>query len=245
MTDQYHYIEDYFEGRLAGAEKTAFEARWKQDSGFADDVNFYLQTTKFLEGELRARKNKEVADQYEQWLAVQKGGGPVVRRIRPYIVAAAASVLLFFGWFFFLRSASPEQLATAYIQNELNTVGISMAGREDSLQLGKAAYNEGRLPEAAAIFESLLERDPASAEAGQLAGLTRLRLSQYDAALVHFRRLENRPGLYANPGAFLQALTLLKRNGAGDIDSAKRLLQKVVSNKLEGAETASEWLRKL
>jgi len=51
-------------------------------------------------------------------------------------------------------------------------------------------------------------------------------------------------GLYYNPGDFLKAVALLKRNKAGDEETAKILLQKVVNGNESEKETAEEWLKK-
>ena len=73
-------------------------------------------------------------------------------------------------------------------------------------------------------------------------GIVYLRLANYDKAFLYFQQLENYP-LYSNPAIFYQALTLMKRNGPGDKQNAKQLLQQVVKDNLEGKAVAQQWLK--
>jgi tetratricopeptide (TPR) repeat protein len=118
-----------------------------------------------------------------------------------------------------------------------------MSANEDSLQKGKNLYNEGKLTEALQQFELLIRSDTSNTEAKKLAGVTYLRLQQYDKAIPYFEQLE-RVSLYSNSGKFYHALTLMKRNLPGDDQKARLLLQEVVENDLHEKETAKEWLDK-
>jgi tetratricopeptide (TPR) repeat protein len=81
-------------------------------------------------------------------------------------------------------------------------------------------------------------------EVKKYAGIVSLRLGQYDKAINYFSQLANYTQLYANPGKFYHALTLMKRNRPGDKQTAKILLEQVVQNDLEEKETAQQWLKK-
>ena len=81
-------------------------------------------------------------------------------------------------------------------------------------------------------------------EAKKYAGIVSLRLGKYDKAINYFLQLENFPRLHANPEKFYRALTLLKRNLGDDKKEAKKLLEQVVENDLEGKESAKKILDK-
>ncbi|HLA57984.1 MAG TPA: hypothetical protein VK622_04470, partial [Puia sp.] len=81
--------------------------------------------------------------------------------------------------------------------------------------------------------------------AKEYAGITALRLKEYDRALSYFEQMETHKGLYSNPAQILQAVTLMERNRPGDAAKAKLLLKKIVSDDLEGKEFAQEWLKKI
>ena len=120
-----------------------------------------------------------------------------------------------------------------------------MSSTQDEMQKGLNLYNEGKYEEALQQFDNILKTDPSSPDAKKYAGIAALQLKKYDKALDYFTRLEKQPGLFSNPGLFYHALTLLKRNLPGDKQQARRLLEQVVQNNLEGKDTAQEWLKKL
>jgi len=161
-------------------------------------------------------------------------------------VAMAAVVfgVLFFSWYLVQKPAGPEKLASRYIEQHWQTLGVSMSSREDSIQTGLRLYNEGKLPEALQQFETIIRSGNPGFSVKKYAGIVTLRMKDYDKALVYFSQLSDYH-LYANPGLFYQALTLLERNRSGDRENAKGLLEQIVKNDLEEKETAVEWLRKL
>ena len=120
-----------------------------------------------------------------------------------------------------------------------------MSGREDSLQSGLRLYNEAKFSEALQQFENIVKTDTSNFTAKKYTGLVYLRLRQYDKAITVFTQLQQYTSLYANPATFYLALTLMERNSAGDTTEAKKLLQQVVQNDLEGKEIAQQWLGKL
>src|SRR4030095_10528 len=150
-----------------------------------------------------------------------------------------------FGTYTITNSSSPQQLADQYIKENLQTLGVTMSGRSDSLEDGLRLYNEGKTREALDVFEKISLSDTSSFNAKKYAGIAALRLREYDKALSYFEQLEIYKGLYSNPALILQAITLMERNLPGDAAKAKTLLQKVVANDLEGKEIAQEWLKKM
>jgi tetratricopeptide (TPR) repeat protein len=161
-----------------------------------------------------------------------------------YAAAAAVVAGLILSWQLFIRPAPLQQLARDYIKENYHTIGVTMGGQDDEIQKGLQLYNTGNLPQALPYFEKLVNLDHADFTAVKYAGITSLRLQQYDKALHYFKLLSEQPGLYANPGIFLQAITLLKRNLPADKQTARKLLVQVVENDLEGKETAEQWLKK-
>ena len=79
-------------------------------------------------------------------------------------------------------------------------------------------------------------------EARKDLGLTFLVRQQYDDALDQFDALSDNDSLYANPGPFYKAVTLMQRSGPGDEEAAKLILLDVVSRELPGHKVASGWL---
>jgi tetratricopeptide (TPR) repeat protein len=136
-------------------------------------------------------------------------------------------------------------LANQYIQQHLQSLSITMSSKGNSIQDGLNLYNEGKLQQALQQFEAIIIADTSSFNAKKYAGIVSLQLEQFDKAITYFTQLENYRNLYSNPGKLLKAITLMKRNNAGDVDQAKNLLHEVVQNNLEGKRDAEKLLSKL
>jgi tetratricopeptide (TPR) repeat protein len=244
MKENMEYIDHYFVGKMSVEEKKEFEKRLADDSEFADDVAFYLSAMQVAREESVSEKKSRFKELYRQNNETMARPVSMLRKLWPYMSAAAILLVVFLAWTFFLKSPSPQQLAGQYIEKELKELGVQMSTTADSLELGKRRYNEGKLEESLQIFEGVAISDPSSPDAKKFAGIVYLRLNQYDKALHYFKQLENQKGLFANPGAFYQALTLMRRNLPNDELEAKKLLGQVVEQDLEGKETAEEWLKK-
>jgi tetratricopeptide (TPR) repeat protein len=234
------FIDNYFRGALSAEEARQFEQKILTDPEFADQAAFYCNA---LQAARDAAIQEKKARFREIYANTSSNARPaIVLRMRQWAAAAAILLVMLAGWYIFRpQSASPSQLAKSYIEQNLKTVEISMAQETGGIQTGKRLYNDGDLTGALQHFEATTRTDPSSAEAKKLAGIVSLRTEQYDKALQYFKQLGNITQ-YANPAKFYQALTLMKQNRPGDKLEAKRLLQEVVDQKLEGHQTAREWL---
>jgi len=238
------YIDDYFNGQPTAIQKADFEQKILAEPSFAEEVAFYINTQALLRQQVEEEKKGLFREIYEQ----NKASIPLTSS-RPlykigFSLAAAAVVLVIFTglWWVFLRQPTPHQLADKYLQ-EL-PISIQMGSRQDSLQIAKNSYIAKDFPTALRQFEQMIERDSADETALRFAGLACLRLNEYDKALRYFQQLERVPGLYSNPAKFYQALTLMERNGPGDIPAARQLLEQVVAGDLDEKKVAEEWLKK-
>lgn len=241
--DNLAYIDDYFQGTLLPEEKTGFEKRLREDESFAEEVAFYLSAKKLVLEKLHDEKKARFKELYKPG----KSQPAPVRRINRNWLYAAAAVTLFLvaSIIYFMQPPSGQQLADTYIDQNFKTLSVTMGSSEDSLQNGLGLYNEGKLTEAAQQFERVSQSDPTNYMAKLYAGITYLRLTDYEKAINYFTQLQAETNLRSNPGKFYLATTLLKRAKQGDEQEAKRLLQEVVNQNLEGKETAEQWLKKL
>ncbi|WP_428656190.1 tetratricopeptide repeat protein [Runella sp.] len=228
-------IENYYTNALSGAERADFEAELKSNPALAEDVAFYVQARAAAQAEARARRLQELTN------LGQKTSPTRIRTVNfPWTAAAAVVLLLSFGTYWWFSAAPVQQetataeWATHYIENNFDTLSVTMSGRGDSLQTGINLYNSGKYAEAQQVFETLLQRDSINAEAEKLAGIVSLQRGNYDQAIKHFHRLGNRTDLRSNPGKFYEAIALLKKNVPLDNYQAKKLLKEVKEGKLEG-----------
>ena len=243
MTEDLEYIERYFLGNLSAGEKELFEKRCEGDPEFAREVSLYVTMRAGLKQTLIDEKKEEFSQLYHN--RDQKR----IPLLRPWssgvmwsAVAAAASLLIFLSWMLFLQSDSPKELAEGYVKENFGSLSATMSEGSDSLQQGIAAYNAKDYNEAEGIFRELSKNKKYVVEATKDLGLTFLVRQQYDNALEQFEALSANDSLYANPGPFYKAVTLMQRSGPGDEEAAKLILQDVVKKQLPGHKVASGWL---
>jgi len=244
MTETLEYIEAYFTNALDENGKKSFEKRCGTDDVFAQEVALYTLTRQALRDELLMQKQA-------QWKAmdIAKETKPVpVRKMHfmkwvPY--AAAACILLAVLFTFLNGNPSPQQLADNYIDKNMVLISQTMDATTDSLHTGIAYYNSKKYDAALNIFKALDNDLPVkNTDAKKYEGYVYLVIKDYNKALVQFDEL-SKMDLFSNPGNFLKAVTLIKRNAAGDKEEAKLLLQKVIADKQEGSEDAVKMLKEL
>lgn len=242
--DNLEYIETYFNGELSEENKKEFERKIIVETDFAEQVSFYLTSKQVAGGELKVERERfrEVYEKFKLDTRNNKDQLSIVRKLWPWAAAVAVLAGIIFGFNIWLKPISQVKLADKFIKENFQTLPVKMNAREDSLQMAIQLYNKSKLSEALMRFESLAQTDTSFGEAKKYAGIVSLRLEQYDKAIDFFSQVE-KAHLYANPGKFYQALTLLKRNLPGDREKAKQLLQQVVENDLEGKEQATQWLK--
>ena len=240
--DNLDYIENYFTSKPGTDLTREFEERIKSDPGFAEEVAFYLSAKEVSKEASGLEKKKRFKETYQKSRIVRS---VPVRKLIYYIATAAVVSGLIFGTYTFVKPVSPKQLAGQYEKEQLQTLPVTMSGRSDSLQTGLRLYNDGKYSEALTQFENIIRSDTSNFTARENAGISALRLKEYDQALSYFEQMANHQGLYSNPAQILQAVTLMERNGPGDTAKAKQLLQEIVLNDLEGKEYAEKWLKKM
>ena len=77
-------------------------------------------------------------------------------------------------------------------------------------------------------------------KAKKLAGVVCVKAGNYDKAANYFHLLGNQTGLYQNPGYFYEALALLKTGLPQNKSQAKKLLEIVIIQNLEGKSEAEK-----
>ncbi len=177
---------------------------------------------------------------------------------------AASIAIILVAYFGFLQPKQDIQLlADNYFEENLQQLNQTWSTPEDTLQFGIATntgkkkntvqdslrvgiitYNNQDYQKALGYFQGVYHHHPENNDAKKFTGLVYLSTKEYDKALQEFEELANKKELQNNPGLFLQAVTLMRRNNQGDKQKAKVLLQKVVDNNAEGSIEAKEWLKK-
>jgi tetratricopeptide (TPR) repeat protein len=273
MENYLEYIDAYFNNAMSKEEAILFEKKVEDDKEFANEVAFYLSAKQSLVEQVHLEKKEHfrqllaqanASDVHEKSpqhyglldrfrglfappaVANVSGSYVSMKRTMVYRLAIAAAILIcvfFAGYLFLSKSASPQQLADSYMNENLQTLGVKMSAESDSIDIGKRMFNEAHYDSAIAQFQSIIKRDTGNFEANRYLGVVYLRKGDYNEALSYFQQLEHQT-VAVNPAIFYQALTLMKRNQPGDKQKARELLKEVRDQGLEGEKFARQWLNK-
>ena len=237
-------IDKYFNNELSLTEKQGFDNQLITDNELQESVAFYLNT-RAASRQLADDKRRTEFEELRKKLSQKSGNSS---RIKPmiWLSGLAASIVMIVGFWWFSRTpdVSANVLADTYIQEHFQNLPVKMDGNTDSLQIGLRLFNEQKLSEAQTIFESILTRKNNDSEAIKYAGITALRLKNYDKAIQYFKVLASQKDLFANSGKFYQAITILQRIPVNRKE-AETLLQEVIDNNLEGTGEALKILKQL
>jgi tetratricopeptide (TPR) repeat protein len=243
--DYLQEIDRYFQAPVSEEESRNFAKRIENDPHFAEEVAFYLGAYgagAAINAEQKKQIFKEIYNQLPKEKKPLRSAPSPIRRLIPYLTAAA----LVSGIIIRSLVISPtltQELANNYIKAHLQTLDGVKMGPTDSLQRGVSLYNEGRFNEALEVFENMVKKDPSNYTAVENAGLSALRMGDYDKALLYFRKLQSFTTLHINPALVYQALTLMKRNRPGDTRTATQLLRQAEQDQ-NMKQDAEELLKK-
>ena len=241
MENSLRYIEDYFEGQLSAEDRQVFERRCEFDPAFAREVAMYLNMRSALRAAYYENKKKD----FESFAKNQSGAAGRRMLSVPvfvWISGIAATITIAAAVLFFFGEPNPQQLATTYIEQNLETISVTMGVEQDSLAIGVNAYNDQDFDRAEKIFTNLLKYPSVKFNGMKYLGMVALAKGDYESALEHFERLSQYEGMHANPGMFYKAVTLMKRSEPQDIEEAKKILATVVRDQMAGHKEAERWL---
>ena len=239
--ESFEYIDNFYQQAPSPEEAGHFESKMHEDPEFAEQVAIYLSFHQVAkEGYAEETRNRFREIYLNNKLTTKDGP---VRKLWYYAAAAAIIASIVFGVFKYNNNSpqSRQQLATLYVNEHLQTLGVKMSGETDKMQSTLNLYNQKKYAEALQGFEEILATKPNDFETGMDAGRAALQLKQYDKAIHYFSSLQSETN-FSNPALFYHALTLMLRNQTGDQDAATKMLQQVVDEKLEGEDKAREWL---
>jgi tetratricopeptide (TPR) repeat protein len=235
-------IDKYFNNELSLSERQDFEIQLVKDDELKQNVSFYFNTRTAAK-QLADDKRREEFEELRKKLSQKSGDSG---KIKPMIwlsgLAASAVLVVGFWWFSRTPDLVTDAIADTYMQEHFQNLPVKMDASADSLQMGLRLFNEQKLTEAQIVFENILKRKNNDSEATKYAGITALRLKNYDKAIQYFKILGSQKDLFANPGKFYEAITLLQKSPMNKKD-ADVLLKEVVDNGLEGKEEAQKMLK--
>jgi tetratricopeptide (TPR) repeat protein len=234
-------IDKYFNNELSLSERQDFENQLVDNSELRETVSFYLNTRNAAKQLADDKRRVEFEELRKKLSQKSDNAGKIKPTI--WLSGLAASVVLIVGFWWFSRTpdAATDVIADTYIQEHFQNLPVKMDAVADSLQIGLRLFNEQKLTQAQIVFESILKRKNDDSEALKYAGITALRLKEYDKAIQYFQNLASQKELFANSGKFYKALALLQKSPT-DKQEAEILLKEVVEQNLEGKEEALKML---
>lgn len=227
MANDFLNIDNYFQGKLSEEEKEVFDNNLADNPSLAADVAFYVHSK-------LAQREQVLKERHAEW-TTQSGGKVVGINLKLISVGIAAVFLVIVGLWFFTGS-DIQQRTNAYIENDLDQLTNTMGDTDDSLKLGKDLYNQKKYAEARTIFEKLIEKSP---DAIEFAGLSALKMNDYEGAIKYFEKIEQNTELINNKGKFYLALVNIKQ---GKIKEGEQLLKEVIDLNLGGKTDAEKIL---
>jgi tetratricopeptide (TPR) repeat protein len=234
MIDELVLIESFFNNELDEQQRRAFEERCASDKAFAEVVASYVKM-KYGFKQLHRNERKAAFEKIRQ----EQTMAPVATsRARIYWIAASIAVFLSVLAWLYLSKPDLTESADNYVKDNFMILSTTMSSDKDVFKQAIELFNKGELSKASVMFDSLADYN--NPEALKYAGISYMRLQNYPLALEYFETLRNQ-NLQSNPGAFYQAITLLKRNSKGDLAAAKKLLETVRNQKLEGWQEIEKW----
>jgi tetratricopeptide (TPR) repeat protein len=233
MENELALIESFFNNELSETERQEFEKRCATDEAFAESVALYVKA-KYGFKQIYRQERKAAFEELRR-----NNNAPMVaeKTIRYWAAAAVILCIALLSWLY-LKEPDLPKLADEYVDENFVVLSTTMSSDKDTFKQAISLFNSGKLSEAAVLFDSLAENN--NPEALKYAGIAYLRLNNYSVALEHFETLQQQ-SLQSNPGAFYKALTLLKRKQGDDLSNAKKLLEKVKNEKLEGWQEIEKW----
>ena len=230
-------IEKYLNDEMSLSERQNFEDQLLTNNELMQELAFYTHA-KMANQAIAKEKRKAEFEALRKEFSKHPSG-----KIKPmiWISGMAASVIVALGFWWLLHTATPNPMeyADTYVQEHFQNLPVKMDGNADSLQMGLRLFNEQKLSEAQVIFEAILQRKNVDSEAIKYAGITALRLKQFDKAIGYFQALSQQKNLYSNPGKFYEALTLMQQQPINKKE-IENLLKEVIDNNLEGNQEARQ-----
>ncbi|QMU30542.1 tetratricopeptide repeat protein [Adhaeribacter radiodurans] len=272
--NDYEKVEEYLNGEMSHQEKLLFEAELSSNEELLSAFKVYQTIeTKMRTAEKYRVQENDLKDTLhflnKEYFtpALQQEAKVVPLYSNTFFkvvtgIAASISIILV-AYFSLLQSEENIQLlADSYFKENLQQIEQTVSDPDDTLQFGVAgntrgknttqdsllegisAYNNQQYSKALLYFQGIYKNHPDNSEAKKNMGLAYLSIKEYEKALQQFDELANKKELENNPGLFLQAVTLMRRNQPGDKKEAKQLLQQIVETNAEGSTEAAQWLQK-
>lgn len=250
-------IENYLSGEMTDSERIDFESRLQSDKELSSLLEMYrtIDFSMVQNQKAETQALRETLDGLGKKyfitgdLLAQDNKAPVVpisakRNGYARVLAVAASLVLIVGaYFVFFDKPDAKQLADIYLRENFTIISQTMDGAGDLLQKGIAAYNDKDYINASVIFDKIYAEEPDNTDALLYAGITNLASGNYNTAITNFDDLSSKKHLFSNPGLFLKAVALLKRNNPNDEVEAKKILEQVVAENRDNTVEAKKMLK--
>ena len=223
-------IENYFEGKLSDADKTAFETRLIIDSDFKEEAELYKNIVAGIKengaANLKA-KLKLVDDELDNEPVIIKLETKKTSLVK--YLAIAASVILVISlsvyWNLSDKSNLPE-LAIAYYEKEKGLPN-EMSVSENQLSDAMASYKNNDYVIVKSKLNELLKQNNSNDTLRYFLGITNFELKDYSAALVSFTLINNESVYYEKAQYRLVLIELL----ANDKQKAIAKIDECLTNK--------------
>ena len=213
-------IEAYHAGQLSGKELEEFQALYKSDPSFAEQVDLFQTAQDAIEALGQEELKASFRQQYQS-------NPPKVKPLWSKWYVAAAAVIALLLLFFFIRnnssSATPEELYASYESFEPLSLERGNSDIDSLFLIANGLYNEQQYEAAIPLLKQLLEDEAFDRKAYAYLhlGIAQLKSGQEDDAVHALGELDADSSFYLQAQWNL-ALAYLK---LGNAEESKRILQ--------------------
>ena len=233
-------IEAYHAGQLSGKELEEFQALYKSDPSFAEQVDLFQQAQDAIE----ALGQQQLKDAFRQ----QYQSNP--QKVKPlwsrWYVAAAAVIAILIAILLFQNNSSsltPSELYAAYESFEPLSLERGNSDIDSLFLIANGLYNEQQYEAAIPLLEQLLEDEDFDRKAYAYLhlGIAQLKSGKEEAAKNSLQALGSDSSFYLQAQWNL-ALAYLKQ---GNNEEAKRILEVLETESRTYKSKAQELLEAL
>lgn len=240
-------IQDFLNGRLNEQELAEFDALYKTDAGFREEVEFQ----KDLKASFSSVKRDELKTKLQGFEEELKSKGKVrhlktdkpTSSYKKWLAAACILVIVGIGLMFFFNKSTPEQLYYAHFEAYPNVVNPIIRGESETTLANKTfiAYEKGEYEKAITGLSQLYEQTGKGHFLLYQASAL-LEIGKPEKAIPLLKKQLALDDAFSEKSRWYLALAYLK---TGETEKAKRLFKEISSENSYKTEEAKSILSEL
>ncbi len=233
LEEKYEWIEKYLAGKLSGEELAGFNAKVKQDAGFAQEVNLHREVQETIKDK-NLHKLRSTLKKVDSGWTNPSQDGPTKVVSFPYLrwaSVAAIGLLLLLAYQFLLPNPTTTLAENFDTHFQPYKMILNQRDGDESnvyqIKLKQAikAYENENYAQSGLLFEELNREKPGQISTQFYQAMSNLAAQNTESAIVGFKDLlKKKDHLFEEQSEWYLALAYLQ---LGNPEQAKDILQKI------------------